>query len=203
MERVPYETVQEWKRQVKLLDDPFIHGIPKIELHIHIEGTLTPELRWKLAQRNGVLLRSESKNIDYRSLDQLRESYNLLQPNSIKGDKHVSAFFEAYYGGLEVLQTEDDFYDLAMDYFVRASKMNVRYCEPSFDLQSHTRRGVHIDTIMGGFQRATNKAKQNLNVLWPPTATRYEKLIVYVGQMSMDLVLSPRPTSGGSHRTLP
>ena len=164
MERVPYETIQEWERQVRLMEGPFVHGIPKVELHIHIEGTLTPELRWKLAKRNGLPIRSESKNIDYLSLSQLQQSYNLLEPNSVKGDNHISAFFEAYYGGMEVLLTEEDFYDVAKNYLVRASAMNVRYCELSFDLQAHTRRGVHIDTIMRGFKRADTEAEKDLNV---------------------------------------
>lgn len=165
---IPYETLQEWKREVRSIDDPFISGIPKIELHIHIEGTLTPELRWKLAQRNNVHLRSERLERDFHSLAQLRETYNLLQPRSVKGPGQISAFFEAYYGGMEVLLVEEDFYELAMNYFRRAAEMNVRYCEPSFDPQAHTRRGVGIDTIMRGFRRAQIEAGRSLNVRSKP-----------------------------------
>ncbi|EHK99084.1 putative Uncharacterized deaminase [Glarea lozoyensis 74030] len=125
---IPYETLQEWKQQVNTLNDPFISGIPKIELHVHIEGTLTPELRFKLAQRNNIHLHSKRLNKTFNTLDELKEMYNLLQPRSIKGANQISAFFDAYYGGMEALRTESDFYELAMDYFEKAARMNVRYC---------------------------------------------------------------------------
>lgn len=90
--------------------------------------------------------------------------YNLLQPHSIKGANQISAFFDAYYGGMEVLKTEEDFYELAMDYFTKAANMNVRYCEPFFDPQAHTRRGIEFKTFMKGFKRAYVDAEQYLNV---------------------------------------
>ncbi|OBT92002.1 hypothetical protein VE01_09956 [Pseudogymnoascus verrucosus] len=164
MSPIPYNIIQEWERQVLSMDDPFIAGIPKIELHVHIEGTLTPELRWKLGQRNGISLGSKRLRKDFHSLEQLKQSYDLLRPRSVKGSGQVSAFFDAYYGGMEVLRVEEDFYDLAMDYFLKAAAMKVRYCEPSFDPQAHTRRGVKFETFMRGFRRAQIDADRKLNV---------------------------------------
>ncbi|CAG9945187.1 unnamed protein product [Clonostachys rosea f. rosea IK726] len=161
---IPYEKLQDWKQQVNSLDDPFITGIPKVELHVHIEGTLTPELRFKLGQQNNVPLHSKRLNKTFTTLDELKGMYNLLQPRSIKGANQVSAFFDAYYGGMEVLRTQEDFYELAMDYFQKAAKMNVRYCEPFFDPQAHTRRGVEFKTFMEGFKRAQIDAERELNV---------------------------------------
>ncbi|KFY04250.1 hypothetical protein O988_00903 [Pseudogymnoascus sp. VKM F-3808] len=161
---IPYNTLQEWKQHVLSMSDPFIAGIPKIELHVHIEGTLTPELRWELGQRNGILIKSDRLQRTFYSLEQLKEMYNLLEPRSIKGANQVSAFFDAYYGGMEVLQTEEDFYDLAMHYFVKAASMQVRYCEPFFDPQAHTRRGVKFQTFMRGFRRAQTDSERDLNV---------------------------------------
>jgi adenosine deaminase len=146
------------------LQDPFIAGIPKVELHVHIEGTLTPELRFKLGQRNDIPLHSKRLNKTFTTLDGLKEMYNLLQPRSIKGSNQISAFFDAYYGGMAVLRTEEDFYELAMDYFEKAAKMNVRYCEPFFDPQAHTRRGVEFEVFMKGFQEAQIDAETTLNV---------------------------------------
>ncbi|KAM0810024.1 putative NACHT domain-containing protein [Seiridium cardinale] len=161
---IPYETLQEWKQHVNSLHDPFIAGIPKIELHVHIEGTLTPELRFKLGQQNNIALQSKRLDRTFTTLDQLKEMYNLLQPRSVKGANQVSAFFDAYYGGMEVLRTQEDFYELAMDYFKKAAKMNVRYCEPFFDPQAHTRRGISFEIFMKGFRRAQIDAERDLNV---------------------------------------
>lgn len=144
--------------------EPFIRLSPKIELHVHLEGTLTPELRFALAQRNLIPLASPS-------LHELREEYNLLEPISIKGTG-PSAFFKAYYGGMEVLVEEEDFYDLAMAYFERSKKMGVIYAEVMFDLQAHTRRGVDITDVMNGLRKAKEEAKEKLNVS--------ESLCVYI-----------------------
>ncbi|UZP35163.1 hypothetical protein NXS19_002979 [Fusarium pseudograminearum] len=148
-------------------DNKFILDIPKVELHVHIEGTLTPELRWELAKRNNQTLKLERTGTVYRSLEQLRESYTIIQPrpgHRIDNTEESFTFFEAYYGGFEVLVTEQDFYDLAMNYFERAAAVNVRYCEPFFDPQGHTRRGVAFHTIMDGFRRAQKEAEARLNL---------------------------------------
>lgn len=89
--------------------------------------------------------------------------YQLLEPPSSKG-KGISAFFEAYYGSMEVLLEEEDFFELAMGYFEKAGSMEVRYCEVFFDIQAHTRRGVSVKTVMDGFRRAQVKAEKELNV---------------------------------------
>ncbi|KAF5242848.1 hypothetical protein FAUST_3114 [Fusarium austroamericanum] len=110
-------------------DDKFILDLPKVELHVHIEGTLTPELRWELAGRNNQTLKLERTGTVYRSLEQLKESYTIIQPrpgHRIDNTEESFTFFEAYYGGFEVLITEQDFFDLAMNYFERAAAVNVR-----------------------------------------------------------------------------
>lgn len=153
----------------ELLDanDKFVFDLPKVELHVHIEGTLTPELRWKLAKRNNQTLKLERTGTVYHSLEQLKESYTIIEArpgHRIDNTEESFTFFEAYYGGFEVLVTEQDFYDLAMNYFEHAASMNVRYCEPFFDPQGHTRRGVSFETMMEGFRKAQEEAKKRLNV---------------------------------------
>ncbi|KUJ15318.1 adenosine deaminase [Mollisia scopiformis] len=161
---IPYPTLQTWKSQCHSLDSSlFLLTLPKIELHVHLEGTLTPSLRFALARRNNIPLHSSRLNKDFHTLDELQEAYNLLQPRSVKG-RGVSAFFEAYYGGMEVLRTEEDFYELAMAYFDKAKAMNVRYAEVMFDLQAHTRRGVGVETVMVALRRAREDAEKHLDV---------------------------------------
>jgi adenosine deaminase len=160
---IPYQRLQSWKQQILSTDDQFIKGLPKLELHVHIEGTLTPELRWKLAQRNEILIHSARLNKTFHSLEELKEAYYLLQPRSIKG-AGLSAFFEAYYGGMEVLKTKEDFHDLAMAYFYRAREMGVSYCEVMFDVQAHTRRGVEIGILMAGLGSAKKEAEEAFGV---------------------------------------
>ncbi|KAE8445172.1 hypothetical protein EG329_013669 [Mollisiaceae sp. DMI_Dod_QoI] len=160
---IPYPTLQTWKSQCRSQSDPFLAALPKIELHVHLEGTLTSSLRFKLAQRNNVRLHSARLNKDFHNLEELQEAYNLLQPRSVKG-KGVSAFFEAYYGGIEVLKTEEDFYELTIAYFKKAKEMKVRYAEVMFDLQAHTRRGVGVEVVMSALRRAREDAERILNV---------------------------------------
>jgi adenosine deaminase len=161
------EQRSEWRSRHILSNDKFVTDIPKIELHVHIEGTMTPELRWKLSQKNGIPLTMGSDKVPLSSLEEVIEAYKHIRgrigSGSASGRKNFT-FFEIYYGGFELLQTEDDYYDLAMGYFERAGQMNVRYCEPFFDPQGHTRRGVSFETMMNGFKRAQVDAEKNLNV---------------------------------------
>ena len=160
---IPYGTIQAWQSHIRSNPDPFILSIPKIELHVHIEGTLTPSLRFTLAARNNLPLTSIRLNKTFHTLSELESAYNLLEPISVKG-AGVSAFFDAYYGGMDCLRMERDFYDLAWAYFERARGMNVVYCEVFVDLQAHTRRCVSVEAVLGGLGRARRDAWEKLSV---------------------------------------
>ena len=109
--------------------DAFIAGLPKAELHLHIEGTLEPELRFELAARNGI-------SLPYASAAQMRAEYAFHD---------LTSFLVGYYESMQVLRGEQDFYDLAMAYFRKASAQHVVYAEVFFDPQAHTSRGVGFD----------------------------------------------------------
>jgi adenosine deaminase len=126
----------------------FIHDLPKCELHVHIEGTLEPELKFKLAARNGVAL-------PFADPEAMRASYAFHD---------LPSFLALYYGGMEVLLKEPDFYDLAMAYLAKAHAQNVRYAEIFFDPQAHTARGVSFDTVIRGLRRAQIDAENQLGV---------------------------------------
>jgi adenosine deaminase len=126
----------------------FIEGMPKAELHAHIEGTLEPELKFELAARNGL-------ELPYGSVDEMRTAYDFHD---------LSSFLAMYYEGMSVLLTEQDFYDLAMAYFRKAHSQNVVYAEVFFDPQAHTTRGIAFDTIMEGFLRAQRDAAASLSL---------------------------------------
>ncbi|RKP50696.1 adenosine deaminase [Trinickia fusca] len=115
-----------------------IAGAPKAELHIHIEGSLEPELIFKLAQRNGVRL-------PYESIEALRAAYAFTD---------LQSFLDIYYAGASVLLHEQDFYDMTMAYVERALADNVVHTEIFFDPQTHTERGVAIETVVAGIERA-------------------------------------------------
>lgn len=114
--------------------DDFIAGLPKAELHMHIEGSLEPELMFALAERNGV-------TIPFASIEQVREAYNF---------SNLQDFLDIYYQGANVLRTEADFRDLASAYFERAAADNVVHAEIFFDPQTHTARKIPFDTVMRG-----------------------------------------------------
>jgi adenosine deaminase len=119
-------------------------GAPKAELHIHIEGSLEPELIFKLAQRNGVKLA-------YDSIDALRAAYAFTD---------LQSFLDIYYAGASVLLTEQDFYDMTAAYVERALADNVVHAEIFFDPQTHTERGVAIETVVAGIERALADAER-------------------------------------------
>ena len=162
-----YEQRRQWRTQHLSSQDKFLADMPKVELHVHIEGTMTPELRWMLSQRNNIPLTVGAEKRPLTSLDAVREAYTEIRGRigaTSAEPQRSFTFFEAYYGGFDLLQTEEDYFALAMGYFETASKMNVMYCEPFFDLQGHTRRGIDIDIVMAGFSRAQREAANRLNV---------------------------------------
>jgi adenosine deaminase len=124
--------------------DEFIAGLPKCELHLHIEGTLEPGLKFALAERNGIAL-------PYADEAALRAAYDF---------DDLPGFLAVYYEGMTVLRTEQDFYDLAAAYAAKAHSQNVRYAEIFFDPQAHTARGVAFDTVIRGLTRALDDAER-------------------------------------------
>ncbi|KAK4899704.1 hypothetical protein LTR27_002970 [Elasticomyces elasticus] len=152
--------------------DPLILALPKVELHLHIEGLLSPPLKWKFAARNSITLRHPTTNRPFASLEEYEDSHDPMKSHSktsgsgekLDNSEETLSFFEAYYGGFEVLKTKQDYYDLGMHYFRRAAKMNVRYCELFFDPQGHTKTGVTWEIMMEGFREAQEEAERDLNV---------------------------------------
>src|SRR4051812_28122491 len=126
----------------------FIQGIPKAELHIHIEGSLEPELMFEIAERNGVPLR-------YASVEEVRRAYNF---------SNLQSFLDIYYEATQVLLHEQDFYDLTWAYLQKASAQNVRHTEIFFDPQAHTDRGVPFETVVTGIHRALVEAERKLGI---------------------------------------
>jgi adenosine deaminase len=121
----------------------FIRGLPKAELHLHIEGTLEPELMFALAQRNGVKL-------PYAAVDDVRAAYDFSD---------LQSFLDLYYAGAAVLQSADDFQELTAAYVQRVRADNVRHVELFFDPQTHGARGVATATVFAGIARALRAAR--------------------------------------------
>ena len=126
----------------------FIAGLPKAELHMHIEGSLEPEMMFALAAKNGV-------ELPYVSIEETRAAYDF---------NNLQEFLDLYFQGMSVLQTEQDFYDLTRAYFERAAADNVRHAEIFFDPQGHTTRGVPFATVIDGIQRGRESAAAELDV---------------------------------------
>ena len=124
-------------------DRAFILGLPKAELHLHIEGSLEPEMMFALARRNQVTL-------PYDSVEAIRAAYQFTD---------LQSFLDLYYAGAAVLQTEQDFYDLTRAYIDRAIADNVLHAEIFFDPQTHTARGIAITTVFAGIARALREAR--------------------------------------------
>ncbi|MCL4562218.1 MAG: adenosine deaminase [Chloroflexi bacterium] len=128
--------------------DEFIHRIPKAELHIHIEGSLEPELMFKLANKNRIIL-------PYSTVEAVRKAYKFT---------NLQSFLDIYYQGASVLIDEQDFYDLAWAYFEKASNQNIRHTEIFFDPQTHTNRGIAFGTVVNGLHRAQEDARHKFNI---------------------------------------
>ncbi len=125
-----------------------LRQMPKAELHIHIEGSLEPELMFALAQRNGL-------HLPYADVAAVRKAYAF---------SNLQSFLDIYYAGAAVLLHEQDFYDLAWAYLERAAADRVVHAEIFFDPQTHTQRGVAMQTVIGGLHRACTDARSRLGV---------------------------------------
>ena len=126
----------------------FIEGMPKAELHVHVEGTLEPELKFRLAKRNGL-------DLPYGSVEDMKAAYDF---------DDLPSFLKVYYEGMSVLLEERDFYDLTYAYLEKAHSQNVIYAEMFFDPQAHTTRGVAFDTVIEGIRRAQQDAAAKLGI---------------------------------------
>lgn len=126
----------------------FIQGLPKVELHLHIEGSLEPALLFNLAKRNQI-------DIPYDSPEALRKAYEF---------DDLQSFLDIYYQGANALQTEQDFYDLTWAYLERCQHDNVIHTEIFFDPQTHTNRGIAFDTVIKGIVRALKDGQQKLEI---------------------------------------
>jgi adenosine deaminase len=132
----------------------FIAGLPKAELHVHIEGTLTPTRRWEIAARNGIRL-------PYADITALTASMGFEAPDA---PTYLQKFLAAYYEGIEVLRTPEDFRDLTVDYLTNCRDERVLYAELSFDPQAHTSRGVALAAVMEGLAEGRRIGRQELGV---------------------------------------
>jgi len=125
-----------------------IKKIPKAELHLHIEGSLEPDLMFKLAKRNNI-------KIPFKSVNEVKTAYNFYD---------LQSFLDIYYQGAQVLIKEQDFFDLTWSYMLKCKEDNIVHTEIFFDPQTHTDRGIEFDLVINGIYAALNKAKQELGL---------------------------------------
>ena len=128
--------------------DNIISNMPKAELHLHIEGSLEPELMFQLAKKNNITL-------PFSSVKEIKDAYNF---------NNLQEFLDIYYQGADVLVTEQDFYDLTLAYLKKASEQNVKHVEFFFDPQTHTDRGISFETVFNGIYKATLEAERELGI---------------------------------------
>ena len=150
----------------------FIEGMPKAELHVHVEGTLEPELKFALAQRNGL-------DLPYASVEEMRTAYDF---------DDLPSFLKVYYEGMSVLLTEEDFFDLTMAYLQKAHSQNVIYAEMFFDPQAHTTRGIAFETVIKGIRRAQEEADASLGL-------KTQLILCFLRDMSADSAMATLETS--------
>jgi len=128
--------------------DSFVQSLPKAELHLHLEGTLEPEMMLDLARRNGI-------RIKYNSAGEIRKAYEFAD---------LQEFLDIYYTGARVLLKEQDFFDVTRAYLQKASQQNVKHAELFFDPQTHTERGISLETVISGITRARQEARYETGI---------------------------------------
>lgn len=126
----------------------WLRAIPKAELHMHLEGSLEPEMMFELANRNGI-------NLPFRDVEAIRAAYRFSR---------LDDFLSIYYQGMSVLQTERDFFDLTRAYLQRAKDDGVRHVEVFFDPQGHTSRGVPFEVVIGGIHAALESGRRDFDI---------------------------------------
>jgi len=126
----------------------WLNKLPKIELHLHLEGTLEPELMFELAQRNGI-------SLAYKSVEEVKAAYQF---------NNLQDFLDIYYQGAQVLKFEEDFYDLTWAYLNKCHEQNVIHIEPFFDPQTHTSRGIPFATMISGISRALEDGEKEFGM---------------------------------------
>jgi adenosine deaminase len=136
------------KNAHEVADEDFIRALPKAELHLHIEGSLEPELMFKLAKRNNITL-------PYDNVAAVRAAYNFT---------NLQSFLDIYYQCADVLRTEQDFYDLTWAYLQKSHDEGVIHVEPFFDPQTHTDRGLDIGIVFNGITRALKDGDEKLGI---------------------------------------
>ncbi|SDR87149.1 adenosine deaminase [Halopseudomonas litoralis] len=130
------------------MDEKWLAALPKAELHMHLEGSLEPELLFDLAGRNGIKL-------PWADVDALRRAYTF---------GNLQEFLDLYYQGANVLRTEQDFYDLTWAYLQRCQAQGVVHVEPFYDPQTHTERGIPFEVALGGITTALRDGKEQLGI---------------------------------------
>lgn len=130
------------------MDLNWFRSLPKAELHLHLEGSLEPELAFELAERNGIRL-------PYKDIESLRQAYQFSD---------LQSFLDIYYQGAQALVTEQDFHDLTLAYLDRVAAQNVKHVEVFFDPQTHTDRGIEFGTVVDGIHAALSDAESTLGI---------------------------------------
>jgi len=126
----------------------FIKKSPKTELHLHIEGSLEPELMFKLSKKNEI-------EIPFKTVEEIRSAYSF---------SNLDSFLKIYYEGTNVLIQEEDFFDLTWEYILRCKQDNIVHTEIFFDPQSHLSRGVSFKTVINGIDKALKKAEKDFGI---------------------------------------
>jgi len=133
---------------MKQISEQWLNGLPKVELHLHLEGSLEPELMFELAERNKV-------EIPFKTIAEVKDAYQF---------DNLQDFLDIYYQAANVLIIEQDFYDLTWAYLVKCKAQNVIHVEPFFDPQTHTDRGIAFETVINGITRALRDGEKELGI---------------------------------------